>query len=92
MSNITDRLVEIAKNHEITYELTKSQIIEEMKKIFFNNEAISREAYRLWEKDGKPENKQLNHWFKAKKMLKIWSISYVNFFRNFEIEREDYGI
>jgi hypothetical protein len=32
-------------------------------------EAISRRAYELWEKEGRPENRDLHHWLRAEKEL-----------------------
>jgi len=32
-------------------------------------ERVAKAAYELWEKDGKPEGKDLEHWFKAEAQL-----------------------
>jgi hypothetical protein len=32
-------------------------------------EAISRRAYEIWEKEGRPENRDLHHWLRAEKEL-----------------------
>ncbi|HEY3755358.1 MAG TPA: DUF2934 domain-containing protein [Opitutaceae bacterium] len=32
-------------------------------------EEISRRAYELWEKDGRPEGSEQDHWFRAEQQL-----------------------
>ena len=32
-------------------------------------EAIRRQAYAIWEREGRPEGKHLDHWLRAKRLI-----------------------